>query len=112
LGLSAAVFLFFPVIPAAVLAAMLGGMALAAVPLMWLAYWLLPPAWLRDLPLATVFPACMLVAPILLLAVVMAVAMTQPQRAVADHEKPTLEEVRERQKLFRHLLPSRQAAEP
>ena len=43
------ILLFFPVIPAAVLGAMLLGMAIAAVPLMVLAYWLLPPAWMRDL---------------------------------------------------------------
>ncbi|MBS7792078.1 hypothetical protein KTR66_18910 [Roseococcus sp. SDR] len=101
--------LFFPVIPAAVLSAMLCGMAIAALPLMWIAYWLLPPGWMRDLSPGTVFPACMLVAPILLLSGVMGVALTGPEREIPEMEKPTLEQVRERQALFRHLLPNRAA---
>jgi hypothetical protein len=101
------ILLFFPVIPAAVLFAVLCGMAIAALPLMWLAYWLLPPAWMRDLTPRTVFPACMLVAPLLLLTGVMGVALTGPQREIPEMEKPTLEQVRERQALFRHLLPNR-----
>ncbi|MEI6159490.1 MAG: hypothetical protein WCP77_06640 [Roseococcus sp.] len=99
--------LFFPVIPAAMLGAMLLGMGIAALPLMWIAYWLLPPGWMRDLTPRTVFPACMLVAPILLLSGVMGVALSGPQRDIAETEKPTLEQVRERQALFRHLLPNR-----
>ena len=101
------ILLFFPVIPAAVLGAMLLGMAVAALPLMWIAYWLLPPGWIRDLSPRTVFPACMLVAPILLLSGVMGVSLSAPQRDIAEMEKPTLEQVRERQALFRHLLPER-----
>lgn len=101
------ILLFFPVIPAAVLSAMLLGMAIAALPLMWIAYWLLPPGWMRDLTPRTVFPACMMVAPILLLSGVMGVALTGPERQIAEMEKPTLEQVRERQALFRHLLPDR-----
>ncbi|UPY38122.1 hypothetical protein [Sediminicoccus sp. KRV36] len=103
------ILLFFPIIPAAVLAGMLLGMGIAALPLMWIAYWLLPPGWMRDLSPRTVFPACMLVAPILLLSGVMGVALTGPPRDVAETEKPTLEQVRERQALFRHLLPHRGA---
>ncbi len=107
----AGIFLFFPVIPAAVLGAMLLGMAVAALPLMWIAYWLLPPGWMRDLTPRTVFPACMLVAPILLLCAVMGAvmgaALSGPQREIPAAEKPTLEQVRERQALFRHLLPNR-----
>lgn len=106
------ILLFFPVIPAAVLSAMLLGMAVAALPLMWIAYWLLPPGWMRDLSPRTVFPACMLVAPILLLSGMMGVALSGPQRDIADIEKPTLEQVRERQALFRHLLPDRSRGEP
>lgn len=106
------ILLFFPVIPAAVLSAMLLGMAIAALPLMWIAYWLLPPGWMRDLSPRTVFPACMLVAPILLLSGVMGLALSGPQREIAEHEKPTLEQVRERQALFRHLLPDRARGEP
>lgn len=101
------ILLFFPVIPAAVLSAMLCGMAIAALPLMWIAYWLLPPGWMRDLTPRTVFPACMLVAPILLLSGVMGAALTGPEREIPEMEKPTLEQVRERQALFRHLLPNR-----
>ncbi len=103
----AGIFLFFPVIPAAVLGGILLGMAAAAIPLMWMAYWLLPPGWMRDLTPGTVFPACMLVAPILLLSAVMGVALSGPPREFAAAEKPTLEQVRERQALFRHLLPNR-----
>jgi hypothetical protein len=106
------ILLFFPVIPAAVLGAMLLGMAIAAVPLMVLAYWLLPPAWMRDLPPRTVFPACMMVAPILLITGVMGLALTGPAPEIAEVEKPTLEQVRERQALFRHLLPERSRGEP
>lgn len=105
--LSGGLFLFFPIIPAAVLGAMLLGMGVAALPLMWIAYWLLPPGWMRDLTPRTVFPACMLVAPILLLSGVMGVAMLGERREIAATEKPTLEQVRERQALFRHLLPNR-----
>lgn len=105
--LSAGVFLFFPVIPAAVLGAMLLGMGVAALPLMWMAYWLLPPGWLRGLTPGTVFVACMLVSPILLLSAVMGVVMAGPGREVALVEKPSMEQVRERQALFRHLLPNR-----
>ena len=105
--LSGGLFLFFPIIPAAVLGAMLLGMGIAALPLMWIAYWLLPPGWMRDLTPRTVFPACMLVAPILLLSGVMGVAMLGERREIAATEKPTLEQVRERQALFRHLLPNR-----
>ncbi len=105
------ILLFFPIIPAAVLSAMLLGMAIAALPLMWIAYWLLPPGWMRDLSPRTVFPACMLVAPILLLSGVMGVALSGPQREMAEMEKPTLEQVRERQALFRHLLPERSRGE-
>lgn len=101
--------LFFPVIPAAVLSAMLCAMAIAALPLMWIAYWLLPPGWMRELTPRTVFPACMLVAPILLLSGVMGVALTGPEREIPEMEKPSLEQVRERQALFRHLLPNRAA---
>jgi len=101
------IFLFFPVIPAAVLLAMLTGMAIAALPLMWIAYWLLPPGWMRELTPTTIFPACMLVAPVLLLSGVMGVALSGPQRESEAVEKPTLEQVRERQALFRHLLPNR-----
>ncbi len=103
--------LFFPIIPAAVLSAMLLGMAIAALPLMWIAYWLLPPGWMRDLAPRTVFPACMLMAPILLLSGAMGVALSGPQREIAEIEKPTLEQVRERQALFRHLLPERTRGE-
>jgi hypothetical protein len=106
------ILLFFPIIPAAVLSAMLLGMAVAALPLMWIAYWLLPPGWMRDLSPRTVFPACMLVAPILLLSGIMGVALSGPQREIAEMEKPTLEQVRERQALFRHLLPERSRGEP
>ncbi len=106
----AGILLFFPVIPAAVLGGMLLGMAVAAIPLMWMAYWLLPPGWMRDLTPGTVFPACMLVAPILLLCAVMGVVLTAPPREVVLYEKPTMEQVRERQALFRHLLPNRGAA--
>ncbi|MBC7432536.1 MAG: hypothetical protein H7345_10755 [Rubritepida sp.] len=105
--LSGGLFLFFPIIPAAVLGAILLGMGIAALPLMWIASWLLPPGWMRDLTPRTVFPACMLVAPILLLSGVMGVAMLGERREIAATEKPTLEQVRERQALFRHLLPSR-----
>ena len=105
--LSGGLFLFFPIIPAAVLGAMLLGMGIAALPLMWIAYWLLPPGWMQDLSPRTVFPACMLVAPILLLSGVMGVAMMGERRAFAEVEKPSLEQVRERQALFRHLLPNR-----
>ena len=105
--LSGGLFLFFPIIPAAVLGAMLLGMGIAALPLMWIAYWLLPPGWMRDLTPRTVFPACMLVAPILLLSGVMGVAMLGERLEIAATEKPTLEQVRERQALFRHLLPNR-----
>ena len=105
--LSGGLFLFFPIIPAAVLGAMLLGMGIAALPLMWIAYWLLPPGWMRDLTPRTVFPACMLVAPILLLSGVMGVAMLGERREIIPPEKPTLEQVRERQALFRHLLPNR-----
>ena len=101
------IFLYFPVIPASVLAAVLLGMGLAALPLMVLAYWLLPPRWLRDLPPRTLFPACMLVAPILLLTGVMGAALSAPQRETELTEKPSMEQVRERQALFRHLLPKR-----
>ncbi len=101
------ILLFFPVIPAAVLGAMLLGMAAAALPLMWIAYWLLPPGWMRDLSPRTVFPACMLVAPILLLSAVVGVALSGPQRDIEPIEKPSMEQVRERQALFRHLLPNR-----
>lgn len=110
--MNGSIFLFFPIIPAAVLSAMLLGMAIAALPLMWIAYWLLPPGWLRDLTPRTVFPACMLVAPILLLSGVMGAALTGPGRETAEAEKPTLEQVRERQALFRHLLPQRSRGEP
>jgi hypothetical protein len=106
------ILLFFPIIPAAVLSAMLLGMAIAALPLMWIAYWLLPPGWMRGLSPRTVFPACMLVAPILLLSGVMGVALSGPQREITEMEKPTLEQVRERQALFRHLLPERSRGEP
>lgn len=105
------ILLFFPIIPAAVLSGLLLGMAIAALPLMWIAYWLLPPGWLRELTPRTMFPACMLVAPILLLSGVMGVAMTGPQREIVETEKPTLEQVRERQALFRHLLPDRSRGE-
>jgi hypothetical protein len=105
--LSGGMFLFFPVIPAAVLGALLLGMGAAAIPLMWMAYWLLPPGWMRDLSPRTVFPACMLVAPILLLSGVVGVALMSAPREVALTEKPTMEQVRERQALFRHLLPNR-----
>ena len=105
--LSGGLFLFFPIIPAAVLGAMLLGMGIAAIPLMWIAYWLLPPGWMRELTPRTVFPACMLVAPILLLSGVMGVAVMGERREVASVEKPSMEQVRERQALFRHLLPSR-----
>lgn len=101
------ILLFFPIIPAAVLLAMLLGMGIAALPLMWIAYWLLPPGWMRDLTPRTVFPACMLVAPILLLSGAMGVALSGPEREIAETEKPTMEQVRERQALFRHLLPDR-----
>ena len=104
---SASLFLFFPVIPAAVLGGIVLGMAVAAVPLMWMAYWLLPPGWLRELTPRTVFPACMLVAPILLFSCIMGVVLLGEPREVATAEKPTMEQVRERQALFRHLLPSR-----
>ena len=103
--LSGGLFLFFPIIPAAVLGAMLLGMGIAALPLMWIAYWLLPPGWMRDLTPRTVFPACMLVAPILLLSGVMGVAMLGERREIVATE--SLEQVRERQALFRHLLPNR-----
>lgn len=105
--LSAGLFLFFPIIPAAVLGAMLLGMGVAALPLMWIAYWLLPPGWMRDLTPRTVFPACMLVAPILLLSGIMGVVVMGERREIEPTEKPTLEQVRERQALFRHLLPNR-----
>ncbi len=101
------ILLFFPIIPAAVLGGMLLGMGIAALPLMWIAYWLLPPGWMRDLPPRTIFPACMLVAPILLLSGLMGVALTGPEREVEPVEKPSMEQVRERQALFRHLLPNR-----
>ena len=104
MGLSAGILLFFPVIPVMVLAVMLVVMALAALPLTWLTLWLAPPAWLRDIPLSTLFPACMLAAPVLFLALV---AVAAPARDVAEAEKPTMEQVRERQALFRHLLPNR-----
>ena len=104
---AAGILLFFPVIPAAVLGAMLLGMAMAALPLMWIAYWLLPPGWMQDLSPRTVFPACMLVAPILMLSGVAGVALTGPPREFEAAQKPTMEQVRERQALFRHLLPSR-----
>jgi len=110
--LSASVLLFFPVIPAGVLGAMLLGMGVAALPLMWMAYWLLPPGWLRGLSPGTVFMACMLVSPILLLSGVMGVAMSGPQREIEISEKPTMEQVRERQALFRHLLPNRTVPVP
>lgn len=110
--MNGSILLFFPIIPAAVLSAMLLGMAIAALPLMWIAYWLLPPGWLRDLTPRTLFPACMLVAPILLLSGVMGAALTGPEREIAEMEKPTLEQVRERQALFRHLLPQRSRGEP
>ena len=105
--LSGGLFLFFPIIPAAVLGAMLLGMGLAALPLMWIAYWLLPPGWMRGLTPRTVFPACMLVVPILLLSGVMGVAVMGERRQVELPEKPSMEQVRERQALFRHLLPNR-----
>jgi len=105
--LSGGLFLFFPVIPAAVLAGMLLGMGIAALPLMWIAYWLLPPGWMRDLSPRTVFPACMLVAPILLLSGIMGVVVLGERREVVEAEKPSMEQVRERQALFRHLLPNR-----
>lgn len=104
MGISAGVLLFFPVIPAAVLVVLLGAMALAALPMTWLTLWLSPPEWLRDIPLSTIFPACMLAAPVLLLALV---AIAAPARDASVIEKPTMEEVRERQALFRHLLPNR-----
>lgn len=106
----AGILLFFPVIPAAVLGGILFGMAIAAIPLMWMAYWLLPPGWMRDLSPRTVFPACMLVAPILLLCAVMGVVLTAPPREEVLYEKPSMEQVRERQALFRHLLPNRATA--
>lgn len=105
--LSGGLILFFPVIPAAVLGAMMLGMAAAALPLMWIAYWLLPPGWMQGLTPRTVFPACMLVAPILLLSGVMGVVVMGERREIAEPEKPTMEQVRERQALFRHLLPNR-----
>lgn len=105
--MSGGLFLFFPVIPAAVLVGMLLGMAMAALPLMWIAYWLLPPGWMRDLTPRTVFPACMLVAPILLLSGVMGVVVMGERREVEVAEKPSMEQIRERQALFRHLLPNR-----
>ena len=104
---SIAILLFFPVIPVLVLGGVLAGMAVAAVPLLWLLLWLAPPAWWRDIPLATLFPACMLLAPVLLLVGVLGVAMASPPRQIAAVEKPTLEQIRERQALFRHMLPSR-----
>ncbi len=104
MGISAEILLFFPVIPAFVLVMMLGAMAVAALPVSWLSIWLSPPAWLRDIPFSTLFPACMLVAPVLFLALV---ALVAPAREVSVTEKPTLEQVRERQALFRHLLPNR-----
>lgn len=104
MGISAGILLFFPVIPALLLLAMLAGMALAAVPMTWLTLWLTPPSWLRDIPLSTIFPACMLAAPVLFLAVV---ALFAPMREAALTEKPSMQEVRERQALFRHLLPNR-----
>lgn len=105
--LTGGLFLFFPVIPAAVLGAMVLGMGIAALPLMWIAYWLLPPGWMRDLTPRTVFPACMLVAPILLLSGVMGMVVMGERREIEVPEKPTMEQVRERQALFRHLLPNR-----
>ena len=104
---SAGILLFFPVIPAAMLGGMLLGMAAAAIPLMWIAYWLLPPGWMRDLSPRTIFPACMLVAPVLLLSAVIGAALVGTQHEFAEPEKPSLEQVRERQALFRHLLPNR-----
>ncbi len=104
---SAGILLFFPVIPAAVLGGILLGMAAGAIPLMWVAYWLLPPGWMRDLSPRTIFPACMLVAPILLLSAVMGAALVSARQEFAEPEKPSLEQVRERQALFRHLLPNR-----
>ena len=104
MGISAGLLLFFPVIPALVLAVMLAAMAIAALPMTWLTIWLSPPAWLREIPLSTLFPACMLVAPVLFLALV---AIAAPARDAALTEKPTMEQVRERQALFRHLLPNR-----
>ena len=105
--LSGSLFLFFPLIPAAVLGAMVLGMAAAALPLMWIAYWLLPPGWMRGLTPRTVFPACMLVAPILFMSGLMGVVVMGERRDIAEPEKPTMEQVRERQALFRHLLPNR-----
>lgn len=105
--LNGGLFLFFPVIPAAVLGAMVLGMAAAALPLMVFAYWFLPPGWMRGLSPRTVFPACMLVAPILLLSGVVGVVVMGERREIVEPEKPTMEQVRERQALFRHLLPNR-----
>ena len=109
---SAGILLFFPVIPAAVLGGILLGMAAAALPLMWIAYWLLPPAWMRDLPPRTIFLACMLVAPIVLLSAVMGAALMDTRHEFSEPEKPSLEQVRERQALFRHLLPNRAMGRP
>jgi hypothetical protein len=106
------ILLFFPVIPAAVLGGMLLGMAAAALPLMWIAYWLLPPDWMRGLSPRTIFPACMLVAPILLLSAVIGAALVSARHEFAEPEKPSLEQVRERQALFRHLLPNRTIGRP
>jgi len=109
---SAGILLFFPVIPAAMLGGMLLGMAAAALPLMWIAYWLLPPGWMHDLSPRTIFPACMLVAPVLLLSAVIGAALVGTQHEFAEPEKPSLEQVRERQALFRHLLPNRAMGRP
>ncbi|MCS6891463.1 MAG: hypothetical protein RMK64_09665 [Rhodovarius sp.] len=104
---SISILLFFPVIPVMVMGGVLAGMAVAAVPILWILLWLTPPAWWRDMPLAVLFPACMLLVPPLLIAAVMGAAVASPPRELAPIEKPSLEEVRERQALFRHLLPAR-----
>lgn len=107
MGISAAL-MYFPVMPALVLAALLAGLALVALPLAWLVRWLLPRAWRCVLPPRTLFLACMLAVPVLVLSGLLGHAAMRPDRDVTA-EKPSREEIRARQALFRHMLPSRDA---
>ena len=107
MGFSAA-FMYFPVLPVLIVAAVMLVLLVLAVPLMLLLRWLMPRAWRCALPPRTLLPACMLAIPVLLLTGLMGHAAMQPDRQIVV-EKPSREEIRARQALFRHLLPGREA---
>ncbi|RVT89960.1 hypothetical protein EOD42_24675 [Rhodovarius crocodyli] len=110
MGFSAA-FMYFPVLPVLIVAAVMLGLLVLAFPLMLLLRWLMPRAWRCALPPRTLLPACMLAIPVLLMTALMGHAAMQPDREITV-QKPSREEIRARQALFRHLLPGREAGRP